>query len=49
MTTLSPIRKNGIDQQPKDLRAYGAEFAAQCRDIAATAIGATRSFEERVY
>ena len=46
---VAELRKNGIDQQPKDLRAYGAEFAAQCRDIAATAMGATRSFEERVY
>ena len=46
---VAELRKNGIDQQHKDLRAYGAEFAAQCRDIAATAMGATRSFEERVY
>ena len=46
---VSELRKNGIDQQPKNLRAYGAEFAAQCRDIAAAAMGATKSFEERVY
>ena len=46
---VAELRKNGIDQQPKDLRAYGAEFAAQCRDIAAAAMGATRSFEEQVY
>jgi hypothetical protein len=26
---VSELHKNGIDQQPKDLRAYGAEFAAQ--------------------
>jgi hypothetical protein len=46
---VSELRKHRIDQQPKDLRAYSAEFAAQCRDIAAAAMGATKSFEERVY
>ena len=46
---VSELRKNGIDQQPKDLRAYGADFAAQCRDIAAAAIDATKSFDERLY
>jgi hypothetical protein len=40
---VAELRKSGIDQQPKDLREYDAEFAAQCRDIAATAMGATRS------
>jgi hypothetical protein len=46
---VSELRKIGIDQQPKDLRAYGDEFAAQCRDIAAAAMAATKSFDERVY
>lgn len=46
---VSELRKLGVDQQPKDLRAYSKDFAAQCHDIATSAIQATASFKERVY
>jgi hypothetical protein len=47
---VSELRKQGVDQlQPKDLRAYSKDFAAQCHDIATAAIDATRHVKERVY
>ena len=46
---VAELRKHGVDEQPNDLRAYSKDFAAQCRDIAAAAIDATKSFKERVY
>jgi hypothetical protein len=46
---LTELRKIGIDQQPRDLRRYGKDFADQCHEIAAAAADATRSFRESVY
>jgi hypothetical protein len=43
---LAELRKAGADYQPVDLRNYGKDFAAQCRDIAAAATNATKSFRE---
>ena len=45
---VAELRKHGVDQQPKDLRAYCRDFASQCRDIATAATAATSSFTERV-
>jgi hypothetical protein len=46
---VSELLKQGINQQPKDLRAYCKNFAVQSRDIATAAIDATKSFKERVH
>jgi hypothetical protein len=46
---VAELSKHGIDQRPKDMKAYGYDFAAQCRDIAATAMEATKRFDERVH
>jgi hypothetical protein len=47
-TVVSELLKLGIEQFPKDLKAYGDDFADQCRDIAAAALKATDKFEEKV-
>ena len=46
---ISELRKEGIDQQPPDLRNYARDFADHNREIAVAATNATRSFRERVY
>jgi hypothetical protein len=46
---LSELGKLGENRQPKDLLNYGKDFSAQCRNIAAVATDATRSFRESVY
>jgi hypothetical protein len=45
---VSELTKYGINQQPKDLRAYGRDFANQSHDIATAALEATKSFSEQV-
>jgi hypothetical protein len=45
---IKELSKSGVNQHPKDLKAYGEAFAAQCHDIAKAAADATSSFQERV-
>jgi hypothetical protein len=46
---VEELRKIGIEQRPRDLREYSKLFAAQCREIAISAMKATETFKEKVY
>jgi hypothetical protein len=47
--SVSELRKLGVNQEPKDLRAYCNEFAAQCRDVAVAATNATIPLKVSVF
>jgi hypothetical protein len=45
---VAELSKLGVDQSPKDLKAYSEAFADQCRYIATAAMKATECFQEAV-
>ncbi len=45
---IAELRKQGVTRYPDDLAKYGEAFAAQAKEIAASALAATKDMKERV-
>ena len=46
---IAKLRERGVSRYPDDLGEYGKAFADQARQIAQSALAATKEIEERVY